>query len=133
MKSPRTSALSLTPMIDVTFQLLIFFLIGFQMRPTEGLIPAALPGGGGGLDMVRQLTLRVGAQGDAAVYRIDGTTFWASDAQDLYQEIVRQKVAGLRLEIRVRTDGDVAWDHVVEAVNAVHRAKVPDVILLAGV
>jgi len=38
----------LTPMIDVTFQLLLFFLLACQFRPQEGSLPGTLPGGGDG-------------------------------------------------------------------------------------
>ena len=34
----------LTPMIDVTFQLLLFFILTFTFRESEGLIPGTLPG-----------------------------------------------------------------------------------------
>ena len=36
----------LTPMIDVTFQLLLFFLLTCEFRPTEGVIPGSLPENG---------------------------------------------------------------------------------------
>ena len=47
----------LTPMIDVTFQLLLFFLLTFQFREREGQIPGSLPntGQGGQADQVELL------------------------------------------------------------------------------
>jgi len=33
----------MTPMIDVTFQLLLFFIMTFEFRQSEGMIPGTLP------------------------------------------------------------------------------------------
>ena len=34
---------NMTPMIDVTFQLLLFFLLTCEFRESEGMIPGTLP------------------------------------------------------------------------------------------
>lgn len=59
--------LSLTPMIDVTFLLLIFFLLTLQFRTLEGKIPSLLPkdaGDGGHPSAVEDvlITMRVEAR-----------------------------------------------------------------------
>jgi len=44
----------MTPMIDVTFQLLLFFLLTCEFRETEGNIPGTLPSKGNIIQLVEQ-------------------------------------------------------------------------------
>src|SRR5215510_11013444 len=41
--------LPITPMLDMSFQLLAFFIMTFKPTPTEGQIPLALPANHGGV------------------------------------------------------------------------------------
>lgn len=41
--SPSKIAVPITPMLDMTFQLLFFFIIIFKPMPTEGVLDTALP------------------------------------------------------------------------------------------
>ncbi|MDF2232068.1 biopolymer transporter ExbD [Albimonas sp. CAU 1670] len=45
--APRRRRISLTPMIDVVFLLLVFFMLAARFG-TEGLLPVLAAGGGGG-------------------------------------------------------------------------------------
>ena len=42
----RSGGLQMTPMIDVVFLLLIFFVVSTEFRSIEGLLPNNLPAGG---------------------------------------------------------------------------------------
>ena len=43
MEDPQTEALNMTPMIDVVFQLLIFFMLTMQFQEVEGKLLSQLP------------------------------------------------------------------------------------------
>jgi len=125
----------LTPMIDVTFQLIIFFLIAFQLREREGLIPSSLPRQGVGVvkedSLTRPVYLRVspqGQEGEHVLYQIEMTNFMSSDPEELYQALVSKKQgASEKLPVVIRADGDARWQYVVEAFNAAVRAKLRNV------
>ncbi len=54
--SPRKMRLALTPMIDVTFQLLLFFILTMQFTPAEAQVPQRLPAAGG---VLRPIAIRI--------------------------------------------------------------------------
>ncbi|MCE5277296.1 MAG: biopolymer transporter ExbD [Planctomycetaceae bacterium] len=126
----------MTPMIDVTFQLIIFFLVGFQMRETEGLIPSALPQGDIGKsaepEIFKKVFIRVQAQGDLkdrAVYQIKETLIQTTDPEELrvYLEGQKQSQNSDKVPVVIQADGDVQWEFIVEAFNAAVRAKLKNV------
>ena len=49
-KQPAAPQIQMAPMIDVVFQLLIFFLVASEVRPTEADFTTNLPGGTGPRD-----------------------------------------------------------------------------------
>ncbi|MEN6664465.1 MAG: biopolymer transporter ExbD [Phycisphaerae bacterium] len=126
----------MTPMIDVTFQLIIFFLIGFQMRETEGLIPSSLPAEGiGSVDqqnIFKTVFVRVRPQGeekDQAVYQIEQTLIETTDSEELkrHLEAQRSSQGSDKVPVVIRAEGDVQWEFVVEAFNAAVRAGLKNV------
>lgn len=46
--SPVEAELPITPMLDMSFQLLFYFIVTFKVTPTEGQIPLSLPREEGG-------------------------------------------------------------------------------------
>jgi len=125
----------LTPMIDVTFQLLIFFLLAFQLRQPEGLIPASLPKAGVGRDEVTLarpihiVILPVGDNNDAALYEIERFPTPTADPNEVYSVLqARKNAAGTsKVPVVIKPREDVKWRFVVEAFNAAVRAKLKNV------
>ncbi len=120
----------LTPMIDVTFQLLIFFLLAFQLRQPEGPIPASLPGGPD--DRLLPLPIHIVIQpvGDSdALYVIDRHPTPTADPNEVYDVLqARRKSAGTnKVPVIIKPTEDVKWRFVVEAFNAAVRAKLENV------
>ena len=78
-KHPGTNSidpdLPITPMLDMSFQLLAFFIMTFQPSPVEGQIPLQLPAQGGSVtpgvaldeEMPSLVTVRVTASADGAI------------------------------------------------------------------
>lgn len=121
--------LPLTPMIDVTFQLLLFFLLATTFRQAEGQIPGMLPGrqAAAALDqtIVRPIRITVlPADNGAAAYYLDDAPAPLADAQQLFDRLaaLRQAYGSGEVPIAIRPRWDVPWQYVVEADNQAHRA-----------
>ena len=100
--------LSMTPMIDVTFLLLLFFLCTLQFKTLEGKIPALLPkdvGGGGQSSTVEDvlITLRVDeAETDRAVrFKTIGREYADLEGlRDRLRRIPRDPAPAIRVRCR---------------------------------
>ena len=126
--------LQLTSMIDVIFQLLIYFVITANFMIDEGTILATLPGNAAETDKVQTpeqpvvIELRSGDDGvtyDLTVdgYRIDGAAglFAYLDGQ------VKGGAIAIDDPVQIKPQGEVRWQHVVNVFNACVRAKLEEV------
>ncbi|MDY6914012.1 MAG: biopolymer transporter ExbD [Planctomycetota bacterium] len=118
----------LTPMIDVTFQLLLFFLLTFTFREAEGQIPSRLPIGDitKGHDVkIDPIFVVIRPAGDQAIYEMSGINVGIHGPEELYRTLMgRQRALGSKeVPVVIKPRGDVAWQHVVEAFNQAIRAK----------
>ena len=121
----------LTPMIDVTFQLLFFFLMATQFREGEGQIPGTLPQEAGvaqgraiDIEPLKVGLIPDGEHRERVVYEINRTPI-RGGAQELYA-ILRQHQAAIESEeniVVIKPRGDVRWEFVVEAYNQAVRAE----------
>ena len=125
-----TSRPSLTPLIDVTFLLLLFFLLTFTFRQAEGLIPGTLPGRGPDgmlipdpivVDVVRPLDT---TRADAGVFFIEGERFDTSEG--LYNRLTKMQQRITR-PVKIKPSRGVRWEHVVDAFSQAVRAKCENV------
>lgn len=136
----------LTPMIDVVFQLLLFFLLGTSFREQEGQLLASLPEKGGitaSEVIVQELNLEIHAAGAMGVrYYVRGENMGIegsgeslkSAANELHQLLVerRQKQTGTELSVFISPAPDVRWEYVVEAFNQAVRAGYKKVGFVGG-
>ena len=126
----------MTPMVDVTFQLLLFFLITFQFRLAEGEIPGSLPQQGtGGVSTVKdiEMPIRINLRpsgADGVIFEMEGVSTTISNAGELYEKLLGRKTAvgatvdgPCELPIVIKSRGDVQWRWVAEAFNQSVRAK----------
>jgi biopolymer transport protein ExbD len=131
----RPTPLRLTAMLDVVFLLLIFFVLTATFALNEGVLAANLPGGPARTpEPPQEMWITITPQG------LDGVTFavgeagsrrYYHDAESLTRQLAAwhydpvNNPAGLYDEqtiVAIRTHGDVAWQHPVDAVNAARRA-----------
>ena len=126
----------LTPMIDVTFQLLLFFLLACQFRPQEGSLAGSLPQtprGCGPEPKPMKIALRPtgfdGAGRAIVSYFVDAhgrADVGITSPQRLYEKLVGGRIADGWTEevpIIIEAGDDVPWSFVVEAFNQARRAK----------
>jgi biopolymer transport protein ExbD len=128
MKIPRRvlttdASINMTPMIDVVFQLIIFFLLSSHLAQQEKQLPLPLPSAASGrveaADERPRLTVNVVADGTLVVAsRAIGTV----DLGQLLGE--RRALHGDELEVRIRADRGVAYRRVEPVLLACAKAGI---------
>jgi len=129
--------LNLAPMIDVTFLLLIFFLVTTTFKPAEGILTSRLPKDAGVPSAalpISPVVVRVSQLDPAGQeYRINIDNYTRRPA-------TFDELAGFLLDIQTnpgfdaRTPvvilpaTDVRWDHVVNCWNAAVRARCENIV-----
>lgn len=121
-KAKKNSAVEqppLTPMIDVTFQLLIFFMVTIEFREKEGHIPGSLPGES---QPIENLTVNIKLRStdvdyDTCEYVIDDRPpiYDANELIDVLGEIREMKPEA---SVLIKTSQIVRWNFCMEAYNA---------------
>ena len=124
----RTGRPPLTPMIDVTFLLLLFFLLTFTFRQAEGVIPGTLPGGDlppppGEVIVVDVVKPLDPVMADAGVFFIGSERF--DTAESLYRGLM--KMQAMTPQVVIKPSRGVRWQHVVDAFSQAVRAKYENV------
>lgn len=123
----------MTPMIDCTFQLLLFFVIACEFREAEGRIPGTLPAKGNIAQQVQdtpppdpiKLKLRPSADRSAASYEMTGVPTVITSEAELYEYLKkRQEQLGTKdVPVLILPAVDVPWDFVVKAFNQAVRCQ----------
>ena len=126
-RSRRYAQPPLTPMIDVVFQLLLFFLLSCQFIQKEGVIPARLPEIVDG-PQVRAITVTIlpaGVDRQGAVFRVAGDVAGLDSAEQLHARLAAIGRDPMLREagVCIRPSGQVRWRHVVDAMNPAVRAE----------
>jgi biopolymer transport protein ExbD len=120
----------LTPMVDVAFQMLLFFLLTTCFRASEGQIPGTLPQAGvrgGGLDqaIVKPIHITLRPSESGVIYELSGSAVGLTDAEELYRQLIsrQQAIGSDEVPVIIQPRWDVPWRYVVEADNQAHRAR----------
>ena len=100
----------MTPMIDVTFLLIIFFLVSSHLAQQELQVDLELPAAASGDDLkdddARRITVNLLA---------DGTMLMSGDAVDeaeLGRRLATERARDDKLEVRIRSDRTVDYGRV---------------------
>jgi biopolymer transport protein ExbD len=123
--------MNMTPMIDVVFQLLAFFLLTFKVFTQEGdfniEMPSAMPKPGVPpieQPLPRKLTMRANAKGELVSMHLD--TLLIPDMQDLSNRIRTQigtgempASGGQEPEVEFVCDPQLKYHYVIQAIDAV--------------
>jgi biopolymer transport protein ExbD len=117
----------LTPMIDVTFQLLLYFLLTSTFREDEGQIPGSLPSKGGAasddtpLKPIRIVLEPRGAARDMVQYDVSNLPTIIQPRE--LHEVLKRLQKSDEIPVVIKPRADVRWKYVVEAFNAAVAAK----------
>ncbi len=132
-KGPADMQIQMTPMIDVTFQLLLFFIMTFEFRESEGMIPGTLPSKGSIAQQVRDelppdpITIKVipSANRLSASYELTGVGVAITSVKELGALLVarQEQIGSKEVPIMIFPNQDVPWGFVVEAFNQAKKAN----------
>jgi biopolymer transport protein ExbD len=120
-------AINMTPLIDVVFQLLIFFLISSRLAQQETRMELPLPVAEGGVesnpdDPRPRVTLNVLANGQ---WWFVGRPVAVAELPERLRAVVAEH--GTEVELRVRADRDVPYRHIEPMLAACARAGLSNV------
>lgn len=131
MRTPKllstgSASVNMTPMIDVVFLLIIFFLVSSHLAQQESHVELALPNAHSGLDDAatrETLTVNILASGQ---WQIAGANL---DEQSLTAAL-RQRVmqSGELVQLRIRTDRQVAYSRIEPLLRAASAAGIGDIV-----
>ncbi len=114
-------SIELTPMIDMVFLLLIFFLIATTIRQTERELSIALPSAETAEPIsvaLREMIINIDAEGRVGV---GGRSLDAGQLRRLIEDAV---TANPQQKVTVRGDRRTAYDHVVRVLDVCKGAGV---------
>lgn len=115
----------MTPMIDVVFLLIIFFLVSSHLARQESQLPLPLPTADAGEEAV--------VQRDRVIVNLlgDGTVMLSGrevNSDELQRRLSNEITSGKQdLEVRIRSDRDVAFQFVQPILLAVSKSGVRNV------
>lgn len=139
--------LPITPMLDMSFQLMAFFLITFRPMPTEGQIMLALPskeGGGVSIsdpledDKAKDVTVTVYSGPDGRIRKLEvsdatGTESLGADLKR-YQEALKKAVAHAQKtgskkvgKLKLEIEKNLLHEYVVQLLDIGVRAGFSDI------
>ena len=123
-KGLALSNLSLTPLIDIVFLLLIFFLVASRFAEEERELDVLLPDASEAQPLIskpRELFINIDQQGH---YFVTGKQL---DLEGLQRTLRATSVNNPgRASVVIRADRRVAWDYVVAAMNACNKVEIRD-------
>lgn len=116
------TSLNLTPLIDVVFLLLIFFLVATKFAEEERELDLPLPEASEAQPLISrpaELFVNINADGE---YIVSGRKL---SRDELQRVLVQAATANPdRVSVIIRADRRCAWDAVVYAINACLRANI---------
>ena len=128
MKTPSSNrrgdvGLNMTPMIDIVFLLIIFFLLSSHLARQESQLPLPLPAAGSGQlpvdDPTPRFTINVLAGGQL---QLSGKIVDAGELQRRLKFESQQR--GAQLEVRIRGDRTVPYQFVESVLLACAKSKI---------
>lgn len=132
MKVPRLAergavGINMTPLIDVVFQLLIFFLVSSHLSKQEAQMALPLPSAMTGAEAAAEderprVTLNVLSDGSLVLV---GRHIAVAELGERLQVVVAEQ--GPEVELRVRADREVPYRHVEPVLLASSRAGLANV------
>lgn len=131
MRSPQllaqgTATINMTPMIDVVFLLIIFFLVSSHLAKQENSVQLDLPEALSGLDEE--------AETDTVVINVLVDGSWQMGGVDLTEQALpsalarRLSTAVEPLRLRIRTDQSVTYEHLEPILRIATAAGIGDVV-----
>jgi len=134
--------LNLTPMIDVVFLLLFFFMVASRFQAFEGMLPARLPAQSAvATHQVPRSPIRIRFLYDEAtpgqclttIDRLNESPFAVGRLTSELKKI-HERIPGFDQDtpVHLLADDNVPWDHVVNAYNAAMAADFEKIFFIGS-
>jgi biopolymer transport protein ExbD len=124
-KGAALASLSLTPLIDIVFLLLIFFLVATRFAEEDRELDVMLPSASEAKPMIvkpKEVFINIDRGGQ---YFLGNQLM---DAERLIETLKASAINNpLAQTVVIRADKRCQWDHVVAAIDACHRAGIHDI------
>ena len=124
-KGTALSSLSMTPLIDIVFLLLIFFLVNTRFSEEDHELEVMLPTASEAKPLIvkpKEIFINIDAEG---TYFVGTEQLKLNELEKMLGEADVNNPMGQT--VIVRADKRCQWDSVVAAINACQRAGIPDV------
>ena len=125
-RPPGGVKIDMTPMIDIVFQLLVFFALTLKVATLEGdlaLQPAVGRGNGGASPLLMpplEVALRADDRGGLRSVELNGRPL--ASIAELHREVTRvlgsDAALAAQAEARLDCDQDLAYEHTIAAITA---------------
>lgn len=120
----------LTPMIDVTFLLLLYFILTAEFRPNEGPIPGTLPQESKAVSAAKfqpiEVTIHpVANSREICEFEMSGSLERLTNPEELYLQLRGRKdrIGSDEVPVIIVPLPGIRWGFVVEAYNQAYRAQ----------
>ncbi|MCM2374354.1 ExbD/TolR family protein [Aporhodopirellula aestuarii] len=121
---PETATINLTPMIDVVFLLVIFFMVGSKFDNGEDHLQVNVPGVAEMRSMARLPDERIVEFTSAGVLRLDGAEVSPEQLTGLLRS---QHQSYPALKVAVRADDNIPYGQVAEVLQRVRASGVDQI------
>jgi biopolymer transport protein ExbD len=125
-KGQALTSLSITPLIDIVFLLLIFFLVATRFSEEDRELDVKLPTASEAKPLIakpKEIEINVDKEGN---YYLSGQI---ADLDQLEQVLSTAIVNNpMNQSVVLRADRRASWDAVVQAIDTCHRVGIYDVI-----
>lgn len=109
-RGTKRVSISMTPMIDVTFLLIIFFLVSSHLAKQENFLPLALPVATTGLVEVPERSIFTIQVTETGEYRLGAQDYVLDQVRRALQEKNTEEKRFVR--VRIRTDRKAPYDAI---------------------
>ncbi|MEX0866410.1 MAG: biopolymer transporter ExbD [Pirellulales bacterium] len=123
-KGEVLSALSLTPLIDVVFLLLIFFLVASRFEEEERSLKVSLPAASEAQPLTSPIQPTIVNIGKDGMYVVQSKVLTTEQLEAVLVDVGNKNPS--RAKVTIRADRDVRWQAVVAVMNMCNKAGIAD-------
>jgi biopolymer transport protein ExbD len=113
----------MTPLIDIVFLLLIFFLVSTAFKKNEQVLPLNLPASEASVEKVKKEEVNIEISNDKIALKGKETTFEGLDA-------ALAKISDKKSPINVRIDKDVRYEKIMQLFDILKKHDLNNLALI---
>ncbi|MDD4890097.1 MAG: biopolymer transporter ExbD [Phycisphaerae bacterium] len=129
-KRPAEMEINMTPLIDVLFMLMLFFLLGTRFAASEGALASKMPqlGTGGPAPAQPPININIAESGGSPQVMVNSRP---TEIKEVYRAMkdIRDASGGTAQasKVFIKPEKNVSWNYVLQVYNSVKRAGFEEV------